>query len=290
MIYIVQIYNSLRGSHTSCHFLYTMVLGELPHHYTKIPHCFLCGEKFRSDSYFHSGILHWCWFIPAADNVLVISTQYQQLVLTWPLSFQGGYGTITLQDLNVQIHEEPRISSKNAPSVHRLCWVVLVNRPSNHQLCDLGIAMTPLVWTGLPQNIYQDHLTLFKAIYKLRNFKNNNKKTTLYELLERSQNLPTELIAIIWDFIAPCTIRCLLSLSATENTWPDCSSAERSGTISLYGDIAVYRTCVLDGHISAAFARETTFMDMRAVLLSMCQSLHLSLLLFSKLECMGFEV
>lgn len=76
---------------------------------------------------------------------------------------------------------------------------------------------------------------------------NNNKKTTLYELLERSQNLPTELIAIIWDFIAPCTIRCLLSLSATENTWPDCSSGARSGTISLHGNIAVYRTCVLGG-------------------------------------------
>lgn len=179
--------------------------------------------------------------------MLVVSTQYQQLILTWPLSFQGEYGTITLQDLNIQIHEEPRIRSKNAPSVHRLCWVVLVNRPSNHQLCDLGIAMTPLVWTGLPQNIYQDHLTLFKAIHKLQNFKNNNKKTTLYELLERSQNLPTELIAIIWDFIAPCTIRCLLSLSATENTWPDCSSGARSGTISLHGNIAVYRTCVLGG-------------------------------------------
>lgn len=109
--------------------------------------------------------------------------QYQHPVLTRSLSFQGGNGTIILQGLNVQIHEEPHIRSKNAPSVHRLCWMALVNRPSNDQLCDLGNAMTPLVFTGLPQNIYQNHLTLSKAVHKLQNFKNDNKKTTLYELL-----------------------------------------------------------------------------------------------------------
>lgn len=224
-----------------------MVLGELPHHYTRIPHCLLCGEKFRSYSYFHSGIPHRCWIIPAADSVLVVSNQYQHPVLTRSLSFQGGNGTIILQGLNVQIHEEPHIRSKNAPSVHRLCWMALVNRPSNDQLCDLGNAMTPLVFTGLPQNIYQNHLTLSKAVHKLQNFKNDNKKTTLYELLERCHSLPTELIAIIWDFLTPCTIRCLLSFLATENIWSTLSSAASIETISLHGNISVYHTCVLDG-------------------------------------------
>lgn len=102
-------------------------------------------------------------------------------------------------------------------------------------------------WTGLPQNIYQDHLILSKAIYKLWNSNNDSKKTTLYELLERCQSLPAELLAIIWDFITPCTVRCLLSLSATENMWQTSSSAADSGTMSLHGNISVYHTCVLDG-------------------------------------------
>ena len=81
--------------------------------------------------------------------MLVVSSQYQHPVLTQPISFQGEDGTITLQDLNVRIHYNPWTGSKNAPSIHRLFWMALVNRPSNYQLCDWSIAMTPLFWTGL---------------------------------------------------------------------------------------------------------------------------------------------
>ena len=126
--------------------------------------------------------------------------------------------------------------------------MAVVNRPSIHELCDFGITMTPLVSTGLSQNIYKDRLALSKAIHKLPwNCKDYNKKTTLYELLETFRSLPTELVAIIWDFTTPCTVRCLCALLAAENKWPALSSAACSGTMSLHGDISVYLTCALDG-------------------------------------------
>ena len=126
--------------------------------------------------------------------------------------------------------------------------MALVNRPSNYQLCDLGIAMTPLAWTELPQSIFQDHYMLSKAMHKLScGPKDDHKKTSLYELLDRCQYLPTELAAIIWDFITPCAARCLLSLSATGDKWPTLSSAAGGGTMSLLGNILVYHTRVLDG-------------------------------------------
>ena len=180
--------------------------------------------------------------------IVVLPNQYQHPILTQPLSFRREEVTVILQDLNIQIHYDPRITSKNAPSVHCICWMALVNRPSNYQLCDMGIAMTPLAWTELPQSIFQDHYMLSKAMHKLScGPKDDHKKTSLYELLDRCQNLPTELVAIIWDFIAPCAARCLLSLSATGDKWPTLSSAARGGTMSLLGNISVYHTRVLDG-------------------------------------------
>jgi hypothetical protein len=58
-----------------------------------------------------------------------------------------------------------------------------VNTPSIPKLCDLGLAMTPLVWAGLPQSIYNDRLTLPKAIPMLSSKldQGDDKKTTLCE-------------------------------------------------------------------------------------------------------------
>lgn len=126
--------------------------------------------------------------------------------------------------------------------------MALVNRPSIYELCDLSFAMTPLVWAGLPPSIYKDRFALTKAIHKLSSKSNNdNKRTALYELLERLQGLPTELVAIIWDFMPPCTVRCLCAFLAAENTWPVLSPAVCRGTIYLCGNISVYLTYVLDG-------------------------------------------
>lgn len=186
-----------------------------PLHYTRISHCLLCGDSFCLDSYFYSGMPHLGWFISAANVALVVFPNQHYPVFTRAISFRGADGTIVLQDLNVEIHCDPQIRSKNAPSVHCICWMALVNRPSIYELCDLSFAMTPLVWAGLPPSIYKDRFALTKAIHKLSSKSNNdNKKTAIYELLERLQGLPTELVASIWDFMPPCTVRCLCAFLA----------------------------------------------------------------------------
>lgn len=144
-------------------------------------------------------------------------------------------------------HDDPRLRSKNAPSIHNLCWKALEVRPSINMLCDLGIAMTPLVRGGLPKNIYMHRLpqavqTLFSEFDQV-----DTGDTTLHGLIGRCGRLPTELVTIIWEFISPCAVRCLLALWAARSIWPTFPFAAGCASIRLYGDIFVYVTRVLDG-------------------------------------------
>ncbi|PWY87061.1 hypothetical protein BO94DRAFT_535177 [Aspergillus sclerotioniger CBS 115572] len=202
--------------------------------YTRSPHCLLCGERFTPDTHFRS---------------VVLSKTDQHPVLTRSISFRGKGGIIHLQDLNVEIHSNPRLKSANAFSVHSLCWAALVGQPSVHKLYDLGRAMTPLTWTGLPQSLYNNRLVLSKSIYRLdaEIRQNNDEDNTLWRLLQRCGSLPTELVAIIWGLIDPSPVRCLLALWAADGYWTKSSSAPNSGSVYLVGNIFIYFTRVLDG-------------------------------------------
>ncbi|KAE8356784.1 hypothetical protein BDV28DRAFT_154454 [Aspergillus coremiiformis] len=198
---------------------------------TEIPHCSFCGERFSLDTTFHS-----------------VVSRYQSPSLTQSISFAGNGQTITLQDLNVEIHKHPRKGSENAPSVHSICWKAFTKQPSIHNFCNLGRAMIPLVWTRLPQSIYRSQSTLSKAIQMLPSDQCDYQDVALYILLKRCERLPTELVAMIWDFVTPCTVRCLLALWAAKSIQPAAISFPGgSATIFLNGDIKLYLKQILDG-------------------------------------------
>ena len=165
------------------------------------------------------------------------------------MTFEGKDQTVTLHNLNMVFHDDPRLRSSNAPSLHNLCWRTLEVRPSINMLYDLGLAMTPRIRGGLPQNIYMHRLPLARAIQVLFSEfdEGDTGETALRGLLGRVGQLPPELITIIWELISPCAIRCLLALWAARNIWPTSAFAAGCASIRLDGDLLVYVRRVLDG-------------------------------------------
>ncbi|PLB51577.1 hypothetical protein P170DRAFT_422579 [Aspergillus steynii IBT 23096] len=200
----------------------------------------------------------------------VSADRHQDPVLNGPAHFQKKRQGVYLPRLDVVIRDNPQPRSENAPSVHNICWKALADQPSIDLLRHLGLAMTPLVWTGLPQSIHQLALPGTIEPLSLEVDRRDGGNTALSELLERCGRLPAELIAMIWDLIPPCTVRCLLALSSAKSIW---------STLPL----------VATGRKFAAFAKGTRSMGMKAPLLSAYRFPSLSWPSSLYLELSGFE-
>ncbi|KAE8146107.1 hypothetical protein BDV25DRAFT_170046 [Aspergillus avenaceus] len=201
--------------------------------YSRTPYCSLCAEKFNSTICFRS---------------VVFVNHHEGPILTEPLSFQGKNSAIVLPKLNIQILDSTNNcrTSMLAPSIHTLCWTAIDRPPSIRFVYNLGIAMNPLVWERLPQSIYSRYriaLTSIHTFYPL----DNRHRTTLIKLIDNVKNLPPELICIVWEFIPPSAVRCLLSLCVAKTVWPAIDRTPASATIQLCGDICLYLTSTLDG-------------------------------------------
>ncbi|KAL4887995.1 hypothetical protein BDV59DRAFT_189550 [Aspergillus ambiguus] len=218
---------------------------ELHSHYTRIPHCVLCGEKFVGSSHFRSIVFH--------EN-------YSEPVLTRSMNFRGDQA-IELPTLGITMHKGTRRTSRNAISAHSICWRALEERPSLWMLQNLHLAMTPLFWTRLPQNIYKSYTTFSKANRYLsaKDHDVDRESNSFRDLITRVASLPLELSAIIWDMIPPSAVRCLLSLCAKKDDWVDQPVAAGGKAIDLCeGNLVVYSATVLDGSYICGFRQGDT--------------------------------
>ncbi|KAE8406561.1 hypothetical protein BDV37DRAFT_269893 [Aspergillus pseudonomiae] len=203
-----------------------------PCQYVRLPHCVLCGQKISGN-------------IPC---YLVLSFPTRKdPVVTQAISFEGTQ-VIYLEGLSIQVYSQLRRRAIYTPAIHSLCKAAVVDLPIPRTLSNLTIATTPLVWTGIPQEIYRTYAFYSNAIAAL--FKDPRRKNDdgmLLELLGRCGNLPVELGVIIWDFLNPSAIRCLLALNATKSIWSCLPHSTGRATISLHGELVVYFTNILKG-------------------------------------------
>ncbi|RDK42407.1 hypothetical protein M752DRAFT_300621 [Aspergillus phoenicis ATCC 13157] len=225
------------------------------YHYVRIPHCALCGQRFDKISSFCS--------------VIIRDSPDRDILVTRSLTFHGDTHTIYLEDLGVHIHDYRRKKARHAPSVHSLCMTAGMDLPSPHIIHNLGLAMVPLIMTGLPQEIYRISALSEAVDSLLRDSHDMEVESMLSKLLRRFRDLPLELTMIIWDFLASGPVRCLLALNSSKNIWSDAPLSAGSATISLSGEIVVYFThltkenyvCgirqghILYGHGSSSFTK-----------------------------------
>ncbi|PYH92693.1 hypothetical protein BO71DRAFT_485219 [Aspergillus ellipticus CBS 707.79] len=242
-----------------------------PLQYVRIPHCALCGQKLSASAAFRSLILS--------------NDRCYHPIVTPSIFFSKNDDVVYVQSLGVQIHKYPRPDFRSAPSVHSICWTTASpNLPSIFNTYDLGVAMTPLVWDDLPQEIYQPFDISIKSVQSsIVSCSHGDTKTTLLELLERCAALPVELIVIIWSYVRPCYAKVLLALHASQSIWSAPSLATGRAVTSLFGLIRVYHTKVMhDTYICGVrqgrvlFGHESShFIDISAPLL--CDILVLTL-------------
>ncbi|PYI03592.1 hypothetical protein BO78DRAFT_389316 [Aspergillus sclerotiicarbonarius CBS 121057] len=168
-------------------------------------------------------------------------------VITRSIVFQEHGHMVYLEDLDIEIHDHLRRKARYAPSVHSLCQAAAVDPPSLRIIYDLGLAMIPLEWTGLPQEIYRND-ALSKAVSSLPTASRGNEgESDLCNLLKGCGKLPLELTIIIWDFLASGPVRCLLALNAANRVWSSPSLLAGNATISLHEDFVVYFTHLMKG-------------------------------------------
>lgn len=125
--------------------------------------------------------------------------------------------------------------------------MALPSPPPLCQLQNLGLAMTPLFWTGLPQNIGKGYVTLSQAIQNLLTENPVRQSNFIEKLIAGVGRLPSDVTAIIWDFIPPSTVRCLLSLWATKDELENLHTTVKRATFILHKSLVVYHTAVLGG-------------------------------------------
>ncbi|PYH75522.1 hypothetical protein BO82DRAFT_359973 [Aspergillus uvarum CBS 121591] len=203
-----------------------------PYQYVRLPHCVLCGQKFNANSFF-------CL-------VLLLST-CKDPVVTQAISFQGNE-VIYLEELSIRVYNHPRRRAVFTPAMHILCKAAVINLPSRRTLSDFILATTPVVWTELPQEIYKTYPLSSNSIVALfEDFRLKEHDGILCGLLRRCTKLPAELSAMIWDFLDPGAIRCLLALNASNSIRSYLPRSAGCATISLHGKLVVYFTNIING-------------------------------------------
>ena len=132
-----------------------------------------------------------------------------------------------------------------APSLHSICWKALKNKNNLESIFCFGLAMVPLLDVEVKGNIYASSNTYFLSEALQRfcrpTYKHPAQKSNLFHDLNQLGALPEEIISLVWEYLSPTVVRCLLSLQTSMDLIERVSPIRQwSATFLLHGSMTVF--------------------------------------------------